>query len=122
MEVSVTNHGEEGSLFMIVHTYLTAGGKDLIREYLESLNKEEKAEGYKILSLLENGNLEDLNSLDLKPIEGKVWEIRFRRHNRLFYVLSEKENIYLLHGCKKQKNATENKDKALAIKRAKELR
>ena len=107
---------------MIVHTYLTAGGKDLIREFLDSLSKEEKAEGYKILSLLENGSLETLNALDIKPIDGKVWEIRFRRYNRVFYVISNKENIYLLHACKKQKNTTENKDRALAIKRAKELR
>lgn len=106
---------------MIVHTYVTAGGKDLIREYLDSLNKEERAEGYKILSLLESGSFEIMDSLDLKPIEGKVWEIRFRRHNRLFYVLLDKENIYLLHACKKQKNTTENKDKALAIKRSREL-
>lgn len=107
---------------MIVHTYLTSGGKDLIREFFDTLSKEEKAEGYKILSLLENGDFGDMNSLDLKPIEGKVWEIRFRRHNRLFYVLRENDHIYLLHACKKQKNATENKDRLLAIKRAKELR
>lgn len=71
---------------------------------------------------MESGTIDDLNSLDIKPIEGKIWEIRFKRYNRIFYVLKEKENIYLLHGCKKQKNATEKQDKNLAIKRAKELK
>jgi len=107
---------------MNVHTYTTAGGKDLIREFIDSLSYDEKAEGYYILSKLESGTIDDLNSLDIKPIEGKIWEIRFIRYNRIFYVLKEKENIYLLHGCKKQKNATEKQDKNLAIKRAKELK
>ncbi len=107
---------------MNVHSYQTAGGKDLILDFIRSLNQDEKAEGLYILSRLENGSLEDLNALDIKPIQGKVWEIRFRRFNRLFYVLKDSENIYLLHGCKKQKNAAENKDKNLALIRAKELK
>jgi len=107
---------------MNVHRYKTAGGKDLILDFIKSLNRDEKAEGIYILNKLELGSIDDLNSLDIKPIEGKVWEIRFRRFNRIFYVLQENENIYLLHGCKKQKNAAENKDINLAIKRAKELK
>lgn len=109
------------SVFMNVHSYKTAGGKDLILDFIKSLNQNEKAEGLYILNKLELGSIDDLNSLDIKPIEGKVWEIRFRRFNRIFYVLQENENIYLLHGCKKQKNTAENKDINLALKRAKEL-
>ena len=106
---------------MIVHTYVTVGGKDLIQAFFSSLPKEERAEALFILEQLESGSISDLNRLDIKYIENKVWEIRFRRHNRIFYVLKDAENIHLLHACKKQKNATQNKDKQLALKRAKEI-
>ena len=43
------------------------------------------------------------------------------KHNRIFYITVDKDNIYLLHACKKQKNKTEKKDKNIVIKRAKEL-
>lgn len=33
----------------------------------------------------------------------------------------DKENIYLLHSCRKQKNKTEKKDANIVRKRAKEL-
>lgn len=106
---------------MNVHTYRTAGGKDLIREFLDSLSKRESAEGYHILEILENGDVSDLAKLNIKHFQDKVWEIKFWKHNRMFYIMNDEENIYLLHGCKKQKNAAEKIDKTLAIKRAKEL-
>lgn len=111
-----------GGKYMKVHSYHTAGGNDLILEFLSTLSPEEKAEGFYILELLETGSFEDLHKLDVKHFESKVWEIRFRKFNRIFYVLMDKENIYLLHGCKKQKNAAELNDKNLAIERAKEIK
>jgi len=35
--------------------------------------------------------------------------------------MKDKENIYLLHACRKQKNKTEKKDAHIVRKRAKEL-
>ena len=37
------------------------------------------------------------------------------------YFTVDKENIYLLHACRKQKNKTEKRDKDLVRKRASEL-
>ncbi|MBS3987563.1 MAG: type II toxin-antitoxin system RelE/ParE family toxin [Erysipelothrix sp.] len=54
-------------------------------------------------------------------MEGHVWELKFKYHNRIFYCLPKGETIYLLHACKKQKNKTEMKDKHLALRRAKEV-
>lgn len=51
----------------------------------------------------------------------KVYEVYFQKHNRIFYIAVDKENIYLLHACHKQKNKTERKDKKLVRKRASEL-
>ncbi|MGB7594644.1 MAG: type II toxin-antitoxin system RelE/ParE family toxin [Erysipelotrichaceae bacterium] len=107
---------------MIVHTYRTSGGKDLIREFIDSLTHEERVEGLIILERLENGSISELDNLNIKKIEGKVWEIKFWRFNRIFYVLENKQDIYLLHACKKQKNAVELIDKQLAKQRAKEIK
>lgn len=38
---------------MVIHSYCTPGGKDLIKEYLNGLPNSEKAEGYIILEELE---------------------------------------------------------------------
>lgn len=107
---------------MIVHTYRTSGGKDLIREFINSLTHEERVEGLFILERLENGSIDELDSLNIKKLEGKIWEIKFWKFNRIFYVLEKDDNIYLLHACKKQKNAAELIDKRLAQRRAKEIK
>ena len=103
---------------MLIDSFKSAGGKDLIIDFIDSLDKFEKAEGYLLLE-----HLEEIESIDdcifyTKKIQGKVWEIKFKNHNRIFYVLCNKNYIYLLHACKKQKNKTERHDKELAIKSA----
>jgi len=106
---------------MILHFYKTLNGKNIIFEFINSLSKEEKAEAFYVLSVLEEGTRDILNHLDIKHFQGKIYEIKFRKHNRLFYILKDDRNMYILHGCKKQKNKTELKDKNLVIKRSKEI-
>lgn len=106
---------------MNVFTYCTSGGKDLIREFLDSLTKRESAEGYFILQELENQGVDFLKNLNTRQLERKLWEIKFPRHNRIFYVLVDENNIYLLHGCKKQKGKAEKFELDKAIRRAKEI-
>lgn len=50
-----------------------------------------------------------------------IYEVYFQKHNRIFYIMVDKDNIYLLHACRKQKNKTEKKDANIVRKRAKEL-
>lgn len=106
---------------MNVHTYKTDGGKDLIRDYLDKLDIIESVEGYFILEELEKRGIDFLNSLNTRQIEAKLWEIKFRRHNRIFYVLFDNDNIYLLHACQKQKSKAEQHDLDKARNRAKEI-
>ncbi len=106
---------------MNVYTYETNGGKDLIKEYLDKLPKKENAEGYLILELLEQKGTDFLQSLNTRQLEGKLWEIKFYRHNRIMYVLVDHDNIYLLHACKKQKGKAEKFELDKARKRAAEL-
>ena len=103
---------------MTVHHYKTIGGKDLILEYIMSLSKPEVIDG---LSVLECFEKDEIDKLNMKPWQGKVWEVYFYKHNRIFYVVIEGTDVYLLHACRKQKNKTEQPDSEIIIKRAKEL-
>ena len=112
---------------MTFGSYKTAGGKDLIIDYIESLPIKEKAEGYYIIEQLEkegSAALEYLNTRQIRQIRqfrGKLWEIKFFRQNRIFYVLPDQDNIYLLHACKKQKDRAERHEVEKALARAKEI-
>ncbi len=106
---------------MQIHTYKTAGGKDLIIDYLDNLPLKEQAEGYHIISLLESEGMEAFEFLKTRQIEGKIWEIKFYRHNRFFYMLVNTDNIYLLHVCKKQKGKAEKYEIDKVRVRAKEI-
>ena len=106
---------------MKIYTYLTSGGKDLIKEYLNNLPVSEKAEGYFILDMLEEQGVAYFKNLNIRQIEGKIWEIKFRRHNRIFYILLNEDNLYLLHACKKQKGKAEKFELDKARLRSKEI-
>lgn len=103
---------------MKVHSYYSKSGTDLIRKYIDGLTVDEQVDAYDVLEQLENGNTD---ALTIKKWEGKVMEVYFYKHNRIFYVVAEGENIYLLHACRKQKNKTEKKDAHIVRTRAKEL-
>ena len=68
---------------MNVHTYHTKGGKDLIREYLDSLPLRESVEGYFIIESLEQKSIDFLENINTRQLEKKLWEIKYPRHNRM---------------------------------------
>lgn len=103
---------------MKVHSYCTNSGKDLILEYIDSLSDEERIDAFSVLECMEKAEFE---KIFYKRWEKKIYEVYFRKHNRIFYVIADGENIYLLHACRKQKNQTERKDKKNVVERAKEL-
>ena len=103
---------------MTVHNWGTTGGKDLIRDYIRKLSANERIAGFSVLEALEENRLDEL---EIKPWRGKISEIKFYKFNRIFYVIADGEDMYLLHACGKQKNKTETRDSELVIKRAKEL-
>lgn len=103
---------------MNVHHYHSAGGKDLILEYVNSLTKAETVDG---LSVLEKLAKNEMDTLTIKLWRGKVHEVYFYKHNRMFFVIIDGADIYLLHACRKQKNRTERRDSDIVLRRAKEL-
>lgn len=103
---------------MILHSYYSSSGKDLIMDYIDSLTIEEQADAFSVLENMEKGEFE---KIFFKRWDKKVYEVYFKKNNRIFYVIPDGESIYLLHVCRKQKNQTEKSDKNIVIKRAKEL-
>ena len=105
---------------MNIHDYHTIGGKNVIKDYLKHLPNESRMEGYRIRFNINRYGLEAFPLLDTRQLQGKLWEIRFS-NERIVYVIADKDNIYFLHVCKKQKDKTETFELNKAIKRAKEL-
>lgn len=103
---------------MILHDYTSSSGKDLIIEYLDSLTEEERVDGLMVMKCMENN---EFDKIFFKRWEKKVYEVYFKKHNRIFYITVDANNIYLLHACRKQKNKTEKRDSEIVKKRAKEL-
>jgi len=103
---------------MNVHNYETAGGKDLILDYIMSLSKLEIIDGLTVLEKFEN---DDIDKLNIKHWRGKIWEVYFYKSNRIFYVAIDGKDAYMLHACRKQKNKTEKIDADIVVKRVKEL-
>lgn len=103
---------------MTLHHYYSSSGRDLILEYIDSLPENEKTDGYSVMEHMENG---EFDKILFKRWEKKVYEVYFQKHNRIFYITVDKDNIYLLHSCRKQKNKTEKTDAKIVKQRAKEL-
>lgn len=103
---------------MTLYPYYSNSGRNLIYEYINSLSTEEQVDGYSVLEHLEKG---EFDKIRFKRWEKKIYEVYFQKHNRIFYIMADKEKIYLLHACRKQKNKTEKKDSEIVRKRAKEL-
>lgn len=103
---------------MTLHSYFSNSGRDLILEYINSLPENEKTDGFSVLELMENG---EFDKIKFKRWEKKVYEVYFQKNNRIFYIVVDKENIYLIHACRKQKNKTEKTDAKIVKSRVKEL-
>ena len=103
---------------MNIHTYQSSSGRDLIREYIDTLTESEQIDALSVLKCMEKN---EFNKIQFKKWHKRVYEVYFQKHNRLFYIVADGSNLYLLHACRKQKNKTEKKDKNIVIKRAKEL-
>lgn len=103
---------------MFLHTYKSNSGRDMIMEYIDSLSVPEQVDAFSVLECMGNG---EFDKLLFKQWSKKVYEVYFRKHNRIFYITVDNKDIYLLHACRKQKNRTEKTDKKIVISRAKEL-
>lgn len=106
---------------MKIVMYKTKGGKNVIGVFPSKLPDSEEAEGWAIIKALKNLGYDALRILNTRQIYQDLWEIKFRRHNRFFYIILKDDTIYILHACKKQKGKAEKKDIYRAMNRKKEI-
>lgn len=52
---------------------------------------DEQVDGYSVLQHLERG---EFDKIFFKQWEKKIYEVYFQKHNRIFYIVADKENIY----------------------------
>jgi phage-related protein len=104
-----------------IYFYQKISGRIPVKEFLESLPKQDEARISYDLLLLKNKGLK-VCGLSLRHISGKLWEIKFKLSSgyRIFYCMVE-ENLYLLHAYKKQSQKAPGKEITIALKRMKEL-
>ena len=105
---------------MKILDYCTDGGKNLIKAYLSSLPIPERTYGYSVRHKIIQEGVNAFDGLDTRQILGKLWEIKFF-DNRIMYIIFNKDIVYFLHACKKQKGKAEKFELNKAITRAKKL-
>lgn len=107
---------------MEIHDYTTSGGKDLIIEYIENLPIAAQVEIYYIRDLIQKKGMEAFTEyLVTRPLYKKLWEIKVSQE-RIMYVIRDKDTVYFLHICKKQKGKAEKQELEKAKQRAKALK
>jgi len=99
--------------------YITAGGKNVILEYIDDLDDRGKLEARRIRSKIREDGILAFDSFNTRHLRGKLWEIKFSS-NRIMYVIADAESVYFLHACKKQKGRAEKFELEKALQRAKE--
>lgn len=92
-------------------------GREPVRDYICALSKKDAAQVLAALADIEEHGL-DNTVINLKPIDGKLWEIKLSAH-RIFYVVLTGPMMVLLHAFKKEGQKTPLKDRELAKKRMK---
>lgn len=93
-------------------------GRSPVREYLDGLNATEAAKVLIDLDLLAEFGL-DLGMPHVRPLRGKVWELRSigRIQHRVLYAAVRGHRLVLLHAFSKKTQATPAREIDLAERR-----
>jgi phage-related protein len=110
-------------MYMKIYFYKSGSGKSPIQRFIDKLPKEDQARFLEVIDEVETYGFSAARVI-FKPIEGKLWEIKFRSTKsgyRIFYVLLEKDLMVWLHAFSKKAQKTPQKELELARKRMKEV-
>ena len=103
---------------MEIYDYETAGGKNLILDFIDDLPKNERLELYDIRREIRENGIDAFEKLNTRQLRGKLWEIKSSQ-NRIMYVIINRDEVAFLHICKKQKGKAEKQELEKAFMRAK---
>ena len=97
--------------------YTTKSGKNPVREFLDSLQKRDKAKIFKIFQNIELYGLLSILPHVKKLAETPFWEIRVlgQSNIRVLYVSITNESILILHGFLKKTQKTPNNEIKTAL-------
>jgi len=110
-------------ILMKVFLYKTASGRSPITDYIDKLPEPDQARFLDVLTEIESCGLNAVRVI-FKPLEGKLWEIKFRSVGggfRVLYVLMSKDTMVWLHAFHKKTQKTPAKDLKIALTRMKEI-
>ncbi len=111
------------TLIMKVDFYQTPSGRKPVEEFISGLSKDDKVLFSDVWKGIEREGLK-FPYVIFKPIEGKLWEIKFRGLDgsyRIAYVLVSGPKMFWLHAFKKKTQKISRLDFELAWKRMKEV-
>lgn len=110
---------------MEIKYYLTSSGRSPVEKFLHELSEELKGEFFDAASLLASGkSLQMPLSRNLSSICHGLHELRFRDnhgHIRFFYYVKKGDAIYFLHALRKKRQTISGNDRALILKRLREI-
>lgn len=97
---------------MRVDYYITPNKENPVKDFLNSLNKRQKAKIFRILQNIEDYGLSSVIPHLKKLSETPFWEIRVLGNDniRVIYIVPTKTSILLLHGFQKKTQKTPQKE------------
>jgi phage-related protein len=106
------HHSQKGGWEVVF--YETPNGRLPVREFFDSLPKQDRAAVLRNLALLQEFGL-DVGFPTVRPVSGhrKLWELRVRATSgaiRVFYVAQTGRRFVLLHGIVKKKGKTPKRE------------
>ena len=99
--------------------YISKSGKNPVAEFLDSIEKKDKAKFFRIFKNVEYYGLDSIIP-NIKKMTGlPLWEIRILGQNnlRIIYAIFVKDEVIVLHGFKKKIQKTPNRELVIAMKR-----
>jgi phage-related protein len=103
--------------------YQTEQGRQPVREYIDDLDRDDKAQIIADFELIRKYGLMDApvstRKLQGGQFKGKLWELKTGKGNqhRIFYCVIVGTQLIMLHACKKQKEGGQKKDLDTALGR-----
>lgn len=108
---------------MKIYLYETNAGNSPIKKFIDKLPKSDQARFTEVFEEIEANGLSAIRVI-FKPIEGKLWEIKFKAPNagyRILYVLLEQDMMVWLHAFSKKTQKTPLTELETARKRLKDV-
>lgn len=106
-----------------INYYYNRNNKSPLKEWLDEIGNEPKAEIFRIFEMLSKYGIE-LGLPFVRHIENKIYEVRAKDKSGIYRVLyfAHTDKVFvMLHGFQKKTQATPRKEIEIAIKRMKEI-